>query len=177
MKLSEWEKNLLTEEVCLLCHSRFAVELMEQIGQVRILGSSGTFAFYDVTCPKGDCPFVMTVVLIRTQLAQSCFDPSLEAVAAIEVFLGISGLNCGTCGGAEMGDIVATIPHSEFPAFWIISYCHLCETKNSQVIWWRVVNPLDMVRNFPTRTAIKVDLVLDAHEALKKVSGVADLFR
>lgn len=177
MKLSEWEKTLLTEEVCLLCNSHFAVELMEQVGQIRILGTSGTFAFYNLVCPKENCPFVMTAVLIRTQRTQSRLDPSVEAVAAIEAFLQISGLNCGTCGGSEMGDVVATIPHSDFPAFWIISYCHLCEAKNSRVIWWRVVNPLDMVRNFPTRTVIKEDLVLDAHEALKKVVGVSDLFK
>ena len=177
MKLSEWEKNLLAEEVCLLCQSSFVGELMEQTGQIRIQGTSGTFAFYNLVCPKWDCPFTMTAVVIRTQRKKPSFEPSLEAVAAVEAWISISGLNCGTCGGSKMGDVVATVPHSEFPAFWIISYCLFCETKNSRIIWWKVVNPLDMILRKPLTSPILEDLVLDAHEVLKKASSLSDLFR
>lgn len=176
MKLSDWEKSLLSEEVCMLCHSQFAVELMEQAGQLRILGISGTFAFYNLNCPKGDCPFSMTAVVIRTQRPKSLPDYCLEAAGAIESFIEVSGLICGTCRSKEMGDVVATVPDSAFPAFWIESYCHRCETKNRRVIWWIVVNPLDMVRGITWRSVIPRDLVLDAHEVLKKASSVADLF-
>lgn len=177
MNLSEWEKGLLTEEVCLLCHSFFVVELMELTGQIKILGTSGTFAFYNLVCPKRDCPFNMTAVVIRTQRKKPFLEPSLEAVTAVEAWIQVSGLNCGTCGESKIGDVIATVPYSEFPAFWINFYCLFCETKNSRVIWWKVVNPLDMILKKPLTPPIPEDLVLEAHEVLKKVSSVSDLFR
>lgn len=177
MKLSEWEKNLLTEEVCRVCRTHFEVELMEQVRQLRIGGVNGLFVFYNLICSKKSCPFAMTVVVIRTQHLKSHQNLSLEVIAATETLIAGSRVACGTCGATKLGNIGATLPNENSQGFQIRSFCRVCETKNIRDIRWRVVNPLDMLRKVPLRTPIKEDQVLDAHEALKSVSFVGELFR
>lgn len=176
MKLSEWEKNLLTEEVCRICRTHFEVELMKQIGQLRIKGVSGLFVFYNLVCSKIKCPFSMTVVMIRTQRLESP-ESLLEAIAATKTLIAGSRVSCGTCGTTKLGNIGATLPNGRSQDFQIRSFCQVCETKNTRDIRWRVVNPLDMLRKVPLRTPLKEDHVLDAHEVLKSVSFVGELFR
>ncbi|HET7713188.1 MAG TPA: hypothetical protein VFK94_01660, partial [Patescibacteria group bacterium] len=115
--------------------------------------------------------------VLRTQRNPSSFKAGPESAEAISAYLSVSTPRCRQCGEKKLARAKVTIPHSDFPAFWIVSYCLSCETRNSRIIWWVVVNPLDMVRSKLQRTVIPTDLVLDAHEALKRVQSVSDLFR
>lgn len=177
MKLIEWEMCKLSEEACLLCQAKFKVELMEMISQLRITGIKGTFVFYNLACPSETCPFVITAVVLRTQRNPLSFKASQEAAYAVKKYLLAVNPPCNACGERKLGPAQLTISHPNFPAFWIVSYCLSCETRNSRIIWWVVVNPLDMMRSKLQRTVIPTDLVLDAHEALKRVQSVSDLFR